>query len=144
MVTHARRVKAGASEAAGLQEAEVTPTTDDHVVEHWNPEQPAGGEWRARQPAPDAAGIASGDEVQVKADGVVIDGQPISRSVPLRRDSDGRPLPQRRGTHTMRIGEVFLLSTDDRRSFDGRYFGAVSTGAVRAVIWPVLTRHHSE
>jgi conjugative transfer signal peptidase TraF len=81
----------------------------------------------------------AGDNVQVEPAGVTINGRMIPMSVPLLLDSDGRPLPQRMGAHLLRPGEVFLLSTHDRRSLDARYFGVLNIDALRRVVSPVMT-----
>lgn len=70
----------------------------------------------------------AGDTVEIGAQGVRINGFAIPGSRPLPTDSRGRPLPQRRARVVVRPGELFLLSTDNRRSFDGRYFGSVAAG----------------
>jgi len=68
----------------------------------------------------------AGDTVETSVEGVRINGFAIPESRPLLTDSRGRLLPQRRGRMIVRPGEVFLLSTDHRRSFDSRYFGPVA------------------
>lgn len=52
-------------------------------------------------------------------------------------DRSGRAMPTWHGCHRLREGEVFLLAADPD-SFDGRYFGVVSQGAVAAravLVW---------
>jgi conjugative transfer signal peptidase TraF len=66
-----------------------------------------------------------GDTVQVSPEGVRINGFFVPGSRPLERDSRGRPLPRAAALSVVRPGELFLLSTDHKRSFDGRYLGPV-------------------
>jgi len=81
----------------------------------------------------------AGDTVETSAEGVRINGFAIPESRPLLTDSRGRLLPQRRGRMIVRPGEVFLLSTDHRRSFDSRYFGPVAVSDL-VVVRNVLDR----
>ena len=68
----------------------------------------------------------AGDTVEIDAQGVRVNGFAIPGSERLERDSRGRPLPAIAGRVIVRPGELFLLATDHRRSFDGRYFGAIA------------------
>ena len=52
---------------------------------------------------------------------VSIDG--VAAANALDRDRLGRSLPVWQGCRTLRAGEVFLLNSNIRDSFDGRYFG---------------------
>jgi|HubBroStandDraft_6_1064221.scaffolds.fasta_scaffold961720_2 conjugative transfer signal peptidase TraF len=81
-----------------------------------------------------------GDTVAVSATGVVINGRAVPHTTPLHADSRGRPLPQLAGARwVLRPGELWLVANYNRRSFDSRYFGPVSVGAVIAVVRPVWT-----
>ncbi len=55
------------------------------------------------------------------------------------RDTKGRPLPSWQGCRTLRAGEVFLLNTSVRDSFDGRYFGPLPTTTIVARAVPIWT-----
>jgi conjugative transfer signal peptidase TraF len=55
------------------------------------------------------------------------------------RDHLGRTLPTWKGCRTLRAGEVFLLNVNVPDSFDGRYFGPVSTTAITARAEPLWT-----
>jgi conjugative transfer signal peptidase TraF len=68
----------------------------------------------------------AGDTVEIDAGGVRINRFLIPGSRPLDTDSRGRKLPRPEGRIVVQPGEVFLLATDNRRSFDSRYFGAVA------------------
>jgi conjugative transfer signal peptidase TraF len=63
------------------------------------------------------------------------------RAVTFARDHDhlGRSLPVWTGCRTLRAGEVFLLNANVPDSFDGRYFGPVSTAAITARAEPLWT-----
>jgi conjugative transfer signal peptidase TraF len=68
----------------------------------------------------------AGDTVETGAEGVRINGFLIPASRRLERDSRGRLLPVAARRTVVRPGELFLLATDNRRSFDSRYFGPVA------------------
>lgn len=53
------------------------------------------------------------------------------------RDSRGRPLPVWQGCRVIADGEVFLMNWQSADSFDGRYFGPISSSAVIARAQPV-------
>ena len=67
----------------------------------------------------------SGDTVDFSATGVEINGIPLANSVPLLKDSKGRPLkPYPYGRYELR-GAMVWVAGDDPRSFDSRYLGPV-------------------
>ena len=75
----------------------------------------------------------SGDTVTVMPTGLLVNGAPVPNSQPLEADSKGRPLPRLAvGRHVVGPGELWILSSHSRLSFDSRYFGAVQAGQVRA------------
>jgi conjugative transfer signal peptidase TraF len=85
-------------------------------------------------------GAMVGDAIAVTPQGVMVNGIPIPFTTPLRADSRGRPLPQLAGyRRTLGQGELWLIATAHRPSFDSRYFGPVSIGDVIAVGCPVWT-----
>jgi conjugative transfer signal peptidase TraF len=61
---------------------------------------------------------------------ISIDGDPVA--VARERDSRTRALPAWQGCRTLRAGEVFLLNRAASDSFDGRYFGVLSTSTITA------------
>lgn len=65
----------------------------------------------------------------VCATGAVITVNAVPVAMRLAADRLGRPLPWWQGCETLQDGRIFLL-TDTPYSFDGRYFGAVSTASV--------------
>ena len=65
--------------------------------------------------------------VCVRGDQVLVDGQLTARQ--LHRDRQGRALPAWQGCRRLVGDELFLLSNKPE-SFDSRYFGPVSAGAV--------------
>ncbi len=79
----------------------------------------------------------SGQTVCRIAHAVTIDGDPVA--VARDRDRLGRMLPAWKGCRTLRAGEVFLHNANVPNSFDGRYFGPVSTAAITARAEPLWT-----
>lgn len=80
------------------------------------------------------------DTVAVTPEGVRVNGQLLALSRPLKADQAGRPLASYPGgSFTLGPSEVWLMSSQSRTSFDGRYFGAVSRAQIRAVLLPILT-----
>ena len=96
-------------------------------------------------PCPGGAGrlgktvaAVAGDTVDVGASGVTINGHAIGSSAPLAYDAHGRVLPRvAPGARVIPAGMLFLLSTQHPRSFDSRYYGAVSTAAVVTRVRPI-------
>jgi conjugative transfer signal peptidase TraF len=81
-----------------------------------------------------------GDTVAVTSAGVVVDGRLLARTIPLRADFRGRPMPQLAGYRTvLGPGDLWLVADGHPRSFDSRYFGPVSVASVVAVMRPVFT-----
>ena len=85
---------------------------------------------------PIAAG--AGDVVTVSPSAVTVNGHAIANSAQLPEDSRGRPLPSYpAGTYRVPAGEIWLVSSHNRRSFDSRYFGPVPASLVRSTVRPV-------
>lgn len=83
---------------------------------------------------------AAGDTVAVTSAGLVINGCAIPSTAPLQFDSRGRALPRLTGyRRVLQVGELWLVAAGHPRSFDSRYFGAVSSRLVINVVHPVLT-----
>lgn len=83
----------------------------------------------------------AGDVVTVTPAGIAVDGRPVENTAPLGRDSAGRMLRSvPPGTYLVAGGEIWLLSGRDPRSFDSRYFGAVSVRNVQGVARPLWVR----
>jgi len=69
---------------------------------------------------------------------VRIDGAPVGEV--LATDRLGRPLPVWQGCLTLSAGQIFLFNQGVRDSFDGRYFGLVSTGQILGRARPIWIR----
>jgi len=69
---------------------------------------------------------------------VRIDGAPVGEA--LAKDRLGRPLPVWQGCLTLSTGQVFLFNQGVRDSFDGRYFGVISTGQILGRARPIWIR----
>jgi conjugative transfer signal peptidase TraF len=54
-------------------------------------------------------------------------------------DREGRPLPAWHGCRTLAPGEVFLLTETVPASFDGRYFGPISSDLIISRLVPLWT-----
>lgn len=79
------------------------------------------------------------DTVDVRADGLIINGIWFSHTPLATIDSKGRPLDAKKGRYIIQKDQVFLASDYTPKSFDSRYFGPVSTSAVRSTMLPLLT-----
>jgi conjugative transfer signal peptidase TraF len=80
----------------------------------------------------------SGDTVCGQHGLIVINGWIAAIQLPA--DPQGRSLPPWTGCRQLAGGEVFLLMADVWDSFDGRYFGPVSTSAIVGRLVPLWTR----
>jgi conjugative transfer signal peptidase TraF len=81
---------------------------------------------------------AAGDVVTVTPAGIAVNGAPAGNTAPLGQDSAGRPLrPFPPGVYPVPPGQIWLLSRDNPRGFDSRYFGPVPAGGVRGVARPL-------
>jgi len=81
-----------------------------------------------------------GDTVAVADRGLAVNGRPVPRTARLPRDSYGRPLPlYPAGVYVVHAGDLWVVATDSRRSFDSRYFGPLPKRNVLAVLRPILT-----
>lgn len=82
----------------------------------------------------------SGDVVQVARTGEQVNGHAIPHSSTLLADESSRPLPAiARGNYSLQAGQVWLYGNHDARSWDSRYYGAISTMAIQNVVKPLLT-----
>jgi conjugative transfer signal peptidase TraF len=81
-----------------------------------------------------------GDVVELRRDGLTVNGVPVPYGTPLKRDSRGQPMPHYAwGRYALRQGEVWLYSPYHVAAFDSRYFGPVTVTRIQAVIQPVWT-----
>ena len=92
------------------------------------------------EPVLKVIGGLRGDEVDVEAGWIAVNGRRLANSATLMLDSVGRPL-----THVVwgkrRVGteEVWLFGLNNRRSWDSRYFGPIPLRAIRGVAEPLVT-----
>jgi conjugative transfer signal peptidase TraF len=77
----------------------------------------------------------SGDTVCAAMQAISINGAAVATR--LSADAAARPLPAWSGCHLLGPGELFLLMADVPDSFDSRYFGPVSIGAVVGRLAPL-------
>jgi conjugative transfer signal peptidase TraF len=74
----------------------------------------------------------AGDVIELSARGISVDGVFLSNTAPLTRDTKGRPLEAWPfGRFLVATGTVWVASSYHPRSFDSRYFGPISTAAIR-------------
>lgn len=95
------------------------------------------GYLRAGAPVIKTVWAVAGDIVCVENQRLSAPGRPAL--IALETDRAGRPMPHWNECRTLRSGEVFLASNAVAHSFDGRYFGPISTSNVlgRArLFWP--------
>ncbi len=80
-------------------------------------------------------GAVAPQHVCIVEDIVRIDGVPAAAVLPA--DRKGRPLPSWQQCRRLHPGELFLLSTTNPASFDGRYFGPIAASAVIGTAHPI-------
>lgn len=82
----------------------------------------------------------AGDIVKTSSRGIEVDGKLRPDTAPLKVDTKGRRLtPWPFGRYVVQAGMVWVASSYNRRSFDSRYFGPVSTSSIREHLRPLLT-----
>lgn len=82
----------------------------------------------------------AGDVVDLSARGISVNGLLLPNTAPLSKDTKGRPLEAWRfGRYVVAPETVWVASSYHPRSFDSRYFGPLSTAAIRAHVKPLLT-----
>ena len=79
----------------------------------------------------------AGQRVCRRDDAVTIDDREVAAA--RERDGAGRALPRWNGCRVLGPGEVFLLNAAAPDSFDGRYFGPVSTNSIIGKATPLWT-----
>ena len=82
---------------------------------------------------------AKGDQVDVAAEGVHVNGRLVPLSAQMRADGGGRPMPRYVQQRVLTASELMLMSDVSGVSFDSRYFGPLDRAQVRAVIKPIFT-----
>ena len=82
----------------------------------------------------------SGDVVELSTRGIFVNGALLSNTAPLSNDTKGRPLePWPLGRYIVASETVWVASSYHPRSFDSRYFGPISTTAIRNRVKAFLT-----
>src|SRR5471030_2222432 len=82
----------------------------------------------------------AGDVIELYARGISVNGVFLSNTAPLTRDTKGRPLDAWPfGRVLVAPGTVWVASSYHPRSFDSRYFGPLSTAAIRGRLKAFLT-----
>ncbi len=84
---------------------------------------------------------ATGDIVEISRAGISVNAHSLVNSAPLIKDTEGRPLlhfPY--GRYVVVPGQVWVVSSYNARSFDSRYYGPISTSAIRAHLRPLITQ----
>jgi conjugative transfer signal peptidase TraF len=83
----------------------------------------------------------AGDTVAVSVRGLTVNGRYVPGSVPLTHDARGRALLSATPARSIVLGgTVWLFSNHSPRSYDSRYFGAVSVRSVVGGLRVVATR----
>jgi conjugative transfer signal peptidase TraF len=103
--------------------------------------------YRARGTCPDGGApllkpvvAAPGDVVDVSAAGIAVNNIRVPNTAPLAVDSASRPLAHWPfGRYVVAPGTSWVASSYHPRSFDSRYFGPLSTEAVRHRLKALLT-----
>ena len=113
----------------------------DYVLSHLPPDAARLADHRRYVPAsvPVLKRVAAGPGASVCRSGarLLVEGRAVARA--LTRDHAGRPLPAWSGCRVLGHGQVFLLSTRNPASFDGRYFGPTSAALIIAKAHPLWT-----
>jgi conjugative transfer signal peptidase TraF len=81
-----------------------------------------------------------GDQVEVGADGIRVNGQLLPNSAGRFRDHLQRSLdPWPYGTYIVQPGTVWVVSSFNTYSFDSRYYGPIPMGSIRHHLRPLWT-----
>jgi len=81
-----------------------------------------------------------GDEVEVSANGIRVNGQLLPNSAGRFRDHLQRPLePWPYGTYRVEPESVWVVSSFNSYSFDSRYYGPIPNSAIRHHLRPLWT-----
>ena len=82
----------------------------------------------------------AGDQVEVSANGIRVNGQLLPNSAGRFRDHLQRPLdPWPYGTYKVEPGTVWVISSFNSFSFDSRYYGAIPEASIRHHLRPLWT-----
>jgi conjugative transfer signal peptidase TraF len=81
---------------------------------------------------------ALGGDLVCADSGIVVINDRVAADT-LLIDREGRPLPAWHGCRTLAPGEIFLLTENVPASFDGRYFGPISSDLIISRLVPLWT-----
>ncbi|AWK88593.1 conjugative transfer signal peptidase TraF [Azospirillum thermophilum] len=102
---------------------------------------PAGSCPGGYQPLFKPIAAQAGDEVELTAEGVWVNGVLLANSRPLAADGAGRPMPVLpRGRYRVEAGTVWVVSSHHPASFDSRYFGALPLESIQGTARPILVQ----
>ena len=80
------------------------------------------------------------DEVELRSDGIEVNGRVVDRAQRRHVDSLGRPFELfPHGRSVVREGEVWVLGVNRERSWDSRYFGPIPVSSIIGMARPILT-----
>ncbi len=83
----------------------------------------------------------AGDEVELTAEGVRVNGLLLVNSRPLAADGTGRSMPVLLpGRYRVETGTVWVVSSHHPASFDSRYFGALPLESIQGTARPILVQ----
>ena len=74
-----------------------------------------------------------GDNVRVDENGISVNGVLLPKTKPLKTDSLGREMPKLDMTKKLKKGECLVVSHDDEKGYDSRYFGVVDFQRLKKV-----------
>jgi conjugative transfer signal peptidase TraF len=81
-----------------------------------------------------------GDQVEVSANGIRVNGQLLPNSAGRFRDHLQRPLdPWPYGSYKVEPGTVWVISSFNNYSFDSRYYGPIPESSIRHHLRPLWT-----
>jgi conjugative transfer signal peptidase TraF len=82
----------------------------------------------------------AGEEIVLSPAGMAVNGKLLPHTVPLDRDSVGRPLTHWPfGRYTAAPRTLWVASSYNPRSYDSRYLGPIPKSTVRARLRPLIT-----
>lgn len=78
-----------------------------------------------------------GDQVAINTIGIFVNGELLKNTMPLRTDSLNRRMPTQNLSKQLEANECLVVSHNDARGFDSRYFGIVGFQQLKKVkpVW---------
>jgi len=84
------------------------------------------------EPIAKVIGALPGDTIDIERGWIAVNGIRLAHSATVSRDTAGRLLPHVPwGTRRVAVAELWLFGFNNPRSWDGRYFGAVTMATLR-------------